>query len=76
MSAYKFRRVLTIAAVGLLSIPPTLRLVAWHKAAKADPAFVAPEAGIGRVRTWLGLQFLIFLLVPVFAAMMARGIGL
>ncbi len=77
LSSWTFwAKMAAIAAVGLLSIPPTLRLIAWHKAARADPAFVVPEAEIGRVRTWLGLQFLIFLLVPIFAAMMARGIGL
>ena len=64
------------AAVGILSLPPTLRIIAWHRAAKADPAWLVPDAEIGRVRSLLGLQFLVFLLVPVFAAMMARGVGL
>ncbi|HYD14207.1 MAG TPA: DUF2214 family protein [Allosphingosinicella sp.] len=65
-----------IVAVGLLSVPPTLRLIAWHKASRADAAYVVPDAEIGRVRSWLGVQFLIFASVPLFAAMMARGIGL
>lgn len=64
------------AAVGILSVPPTLRIIAWHKAAGADPAYVVPAAEIGRARTLLGLQFLAFILIPVFAAMMARGVGL
>ena len=64
------------AAVGILSVPPTLRIIAWHKAARADPVYVVPEAEIGRVRGLLGMQFLAFILVPVFAAMMARGVGL
>src|SRR5690349_6572686 len=43
-------KIAAIVAVGLLSIPPTLRLIAWHKAAKADPAYVVPAAEIGRIR--------------------------
>jgi putative membrane protein len=63
-------------AVGLLSIPPTLRVIAWSKAARADPAYTVPEADIWRVHTWLGMELLFFTLIPIFAAMMARGVGL
>lgn len=63
-------------AVGLLSVPPTLRIIAWHNASRADSAYVVPDGEIARVRPWLGLQFLLILTIPVFAAMMARGIGL
>jgi putative membrane protein len=64
------------AAVGLLSIPPTLRFLAWGRRAKADPDFVVPEAEIWRVHTWLGVELIVFALIPIFAAMMARGVGL
>ena len=62
--------------VGLLSALPTIRIIGWHKAAKADPAYVVPDGAIAGVRIWLNLQLLFILLIPVFAAMMARGIGL
>lgn len=62
--------------VGLLSIPPTLGILAWGRRAGADPDFVVPDAEIRRVHTWLGLELVVFVLIPVFAATMARGIGL
>lgn len=62
--------------IALLSIPPTLRILAWRKAAGADPAFIVPEAEIWRVHTWLGMELVLFTLLPIFAAMMGRGVGL
>ncbi len=77
LSSWTFwAKMAAFAAVGLLSVPPTLRIIAWHKASKADPAYVVPDAEIGRVRPWLATQFLLILLIPIFAAMMARGVGL
>lgn len=64
------------AAVALLSIRPTVAILAWGRAAKADPGFVVPAPEIWRVHTWLGLELVVFTLIPIFAAMMARGIGL
>jgi putative membrane protein len=62
--------------VGLLSIPPTLRILAWGRRATADPDFVVPDAEIAGVHIWLRMELVVFVLIPVFAAMMARGIGL
>ena len=63
-------------AVGLLSVPPTMRILAWGRRASADPDFVVPDAEIRRVRIWLGVELAVFVPIPIFAAMMARGIGL
>ncbi len=57
--------------VGLLSIRPTMRILAWRR---ADDAAV-PDAEIAAVRTWLRAEIGFFGLILVFAAMMARGIG-
>jgi len=38
------------AVVGLISVRPTLRILAWQKLAKADAAFVPPLDEIGAVR--------------------------
>jgi len=64
------------AGVGLLSIPPTLRILAWSRSARADPTFAAPAADVATLRRWFAAELLLFVLIPVFAAMMARGIGL
>lgn len=64
------------AVVGLLSIKPTLRILAWQKALKADAAFVPPLEEVAVLRRRLLAEIHVFALIPIFAAMMARGIGL
>jgi len=64
------------AIVGLLSIKPSLRIAAWQKSLKRDAAYVPPPAEIGAARRLLLAEIHVFALVPVFAAIMARGIGL
>ena len=63
-------------AVALLSIPPTLRIVGWSRRARAERGFVPPDAEVAGLRAWLGRELAMFALIPVFAAMMARGVGL
>ena len=64
------------AIVGLLSIKPSLRIAAWQKALRANAAFVPPPAEIATARRQMLVEVHVFALVPVFAAIMARGIGL
>jgi putative membrane protein len=61
--------------VGLISIKPTLRILAWQKRAKADAAFVPALDEVSALRRTMLLEIHVFALVPIFAAMMARGIG-
>lgn len=61
--------------VGLLSIRPTLRMLAWQKALRLDAAFVPPAQEIGALRRQLLIEIHVFALIPIFAAAMARGIG-
>jgi len=58
--------------VALLSFPPTLRFLKWRKATVADASFVAPEAEIRTVRRFMHAEAGLFLLIPIFAAAMAR----
>lgn len=64
------------AAVGLLSIQPTVRIAAWQKASKANAAFVPTREEVGKLRRMLLVEIHVFALIPIFAAVMARGIGL
>jgi putative membrane protein len=59
------------AAVGALSVYPTLKLLAWRKAERAG-APGPTDAEIRAVRRVLHLEALFFLLIPIFAAAMAR----
>ena len=58
--------------VGLLSIRPTRRIITWRRSG----ADVVPEAEISTVRSWIKGEILFLALVLVFAAAMARGVGM
>jgi len=62
-------------AVGLLSIVPTIQFIRWRKALDRDPAFQAPEADRNRMRGYLMLEIHLAAMIPVFAVVMARGLG-
>ncbi len=57
-------------AVGLLSIPPTLAIIRWRKAG-TPPS----DADVNTARRFIYLQAGLLLLIPVFAAAMAKGYG-
>ena len=62
--------------VGVLSIKPTVRILAWQKSRKADAAFI-PDAGeLTVLRRHKLAEIHVFTLIPIAAAVMARGIGL
>ena len=60
----------SFGVVGLLSIGPTRRYIRWRR----DGA-LPDEEDINRARRNLHLQLAVFPLIPIFAALMARGIG-
>lgn len=60
--------------VGLLSIRPTTRIIAWRKSSENDAQRVADEEVLA-VRPWIKAEIAVFALIPIFAAAMARGIG-
>ena len=56
------------AVIGLLSVPPTIRFIRWRRTG------VPPnDAEVAAVRRLLFAEFVLFALLPVFAAAMARG---
>ncbi len=61
--------------LGLLSIKPTMRIIQWRRSAASEPAFVVPDGEVANIRTFLKAQALVFLLIPSFAAVMARAVG-
>lgn len=62
--------------IGLCSIPPTLTFVRWQKQARQQPGYTPADADIKRARRWVMLETHLFVLLPLFAALMARGIGM
>jgi putative membrane protein len=69
-------KIVAFAAVGLLSIAPTIAILKWRRQARADPAFVPSDAAVAKVRKVMLVELLVFALIPIFAAAMARGYGL
>jgi putative membrane protein len=63
-------KMVAFVAVSLLSIPPTLAIIRWRKSG-VPPA----DAGVNSVRRFLLAEAALFLLIPAFAAAMARGYG-
>lgn len=66
-------KIAAFVLVGLLSIPPTLRILGWSRAARHDPAYIAPPADIAAARRFMHIEAGVLLLIPILAAAMARG---
>jgi putative membrane protein len=69
-------KIVAFVAVGVLSISPTLRIARWRNAAVRDLAYRPPADEIATVRRFMHYEAIVFLLIPIFAALMARGYGL
>ncbi len=69
-------KIAAFAAVGILSIPPTLQIARWRLALARDDSFSPPAAEVASARRLMHYEALVFILIPIFAAMMARGYGL
>jgi putative membrane protein len=56
--------------IALLSIPPTIALRRWSTTPELPGSVL-----VHKVRRFVVLEFVLFFLLPVFAAAMARGLG-
>ena len=65
----------SLATLGLRSIRPTIRYISWRRAVDVDPMAVPSDGEVGRSRRMIHVQLAVFMLIPIFAALMARGIG-
>ncbi len=63
------------ALVGLISIGPTLTFLAWNKRARSDAAFSVDDVSVKKIRRLVMIELHVFVLIPLFAALMARGVG-
>jgi putative membrane protein len=62
----------SFAAIGILSIPPTLALLKWRKVSGLEAGFLPPEGEVARLRRFLHAEVGLLALVVAFAAAMAR----
>jgi len=61
--------------VGLLSIYPTLKFLSWRKDVKAGRAPVPGAPTLRRIKLVLHIEMTGVVLIILFAALMARGVG-
>jgi len=69
-NAFFWAKIGVFVIIGLLSVPPTLAFIRWRSGADAPE-----DPQISRIRGLLWAEVVLFLLLPVFAAAMARGYG-
>ncbi len=62
--------------VGLISISPTLNYLRWRKALRADSNALPNDASVKATRQLIHIELMLLFLLPILAALMARGIGL
>ena len=62
-------KMVAFLAVGLISIGPTRAFIKWVKV-------LPDEAAIKSIRRFVMIELHVFVLVPLFAVLMARGFGL
>ena len=65
----------TFILIGLLSIWPTIEIIKWKRAQRSDAGALPPMGRIAMVRRLLFIEVILFALLPIFAAAMARGYG-
>lgn len=69
-------KIASFAAVGILSALPTIRIARWRTALANDAAFQPEAADVAATRQLMHAEAMVFVLIPIFAALMARGYGL
>jgi putative membrane protein len=69
-NGFFWAKIAAFAAIGLISILPTLAFIRW-KRAKTAPT----DAQVAVARRCLWTELALFALLPIFAAAMARGYG-
>jgi putative membrane protein len=75
MNAWPFyAKIGLFLAVGLISIQPTVAFIRWRRGLD-DPAWRLDEVEQSRVRRLVMIEVHLAALIPLFAVIMARGLG-
>jgi putative membrane protein len=64
------------AAVGLMSIPPTLQYLRWLRSLESAATSVVADYQVRRIRRYILAELILFAFIPLMATFMARGIGM
>jgi putative membrane protein len=69
-NGFFWAKMATFVAIGLLSVPPTLKYLHWKRLPQSPS-----DDQLDGVRALLWIELGLFALLPIFAAAMARGYG-
>ena len=69
-------KIALFAAVGLLSIPPTLQYLRWLRSLETSRAPAVAHYQVLRARRYILAELVLFVLIPLMATFMARGLGM
>lgn len=75
-NAVFYIKIALFVALGLISIPPTLQFQRWVRALRAGEGRVLNSAQIAATRNFLLAEAGLFVMIPLMAVLMARGIGM
>ena len=68
-------KIALFVVVGLMTIKPTLAYVRWRKAFEQDAGWSVPAAEHAAIRKRVMAEVHVGALIPIFAVIMARGLG-
>jgi putative membrane protein len=69
-NAFFWAKMGTFLLVAVLSVPPTIQYIKWQRAGEAPSG-----QEVSRAQQFLYAELVLFALLPIFAAAMARGYG-
>lgn len=65
----------TFVLIAVISITPTLAFLRWKRAVGSDPSWKVPPDEQRKMRRLIAVELHLAALIPVFAVIMARGLG-
>jgi putative membrane protein len=70
-----YAKIGTFLLIALISVVPTLAYIRWRRMLDRDPAWTVPADEQRKMRRLVMVQLHLVALIPVFAVIMARGLG-
>jgi putative membrane protein len=70
-----YAKIALFLAVGIISVKPTLMFIQWRRAFEKDASWQVPADEQAKIRRLVMIEVHLAALIPVFAVIMARGLG-
>jgi len=71
-----YAKIALFLAVGVISVKPTMTFIQWRRAQDSDASWQVPPDEQAKVRRLIMIEVHLAALIPVFAVIMSRGLGL